>query len=447
MKTNSLIVAAPKLGDEEGQQSAFDVTFSILRDNRQADGLRKLVTIAASRNNAFYASDKGTTQDLHNAAFKSETIPAEIDISSWVASNDRIPRLLSVHLHFLSMEKVATFEGEIIQLLQDRPSAAIVDKETKTLRKIDSVCKTKKTVRIQLPRAVHAVHYIPRGSTGSLAPAGEPFDSKDECDLTVTVTATLPAGCVGNFDENDPLWPSHAIEKRSGFLMHAEKAHIFPHNKCVKVRQKHGKKIKVTTNYEWLNDPAEADFNFLYLSAGMHLSFDGSGRGRGTTTSTQATICIEPLARTVEDETGVKRFKIEHKDGAYWAKIPLRVWCRSESVAKQIKSYLTDGHETGFDDSTGLHYFENISVECLHRSISMGQEELLDGDTKERVPVYNKLVPFMDKQLSGAWSLTSKGYISSTEVMEKCLLWAANETWNNEWEGTVTGRTFESQTD
>lgn len=371
-------------------------------------------------------------------------IPGDLDVSSWTQSNGGIARLLSVHLHFLSMEKVAAFEGEVIQLLQDRPSAALVDRQGNALHVSmarDTVCKTSKTMPIELPRPVHENHYIPRQS-----PTGEPFDSKDGCDLTVTVTATLPPGCVGNFDENDPLWPAHAIEKRSSFLLHAEKAHIFPHNKCVKVTQKDGKKTKVSTGYEWLDDPEEADFNFLYLSAGMHLSFDGSGRGRGSKTTTLAVICIEPLARTFDDETGAKRFKIEKKDEVYWATIPLRVWCRSETVAEQIKSFLAVGHEAGFDNLTGLHHFENISVECVHRQIAMGREELLDGETQGRISVYNKRVPFMDEQLSGAWSVTKEGYISSTEIMEKCLLWAANETWNGEWKGTVTGRTFESRT-
>lgn len=376
-------------------------------------------------------------------------MPDDLDFSSWVQSNDGSPRLLSVHLHFVSIRDVAAFEGEVIQLLQDRPSAALVDTQAKVVHAsmaIETVCKTSKTAPIELPRPVHENHYSTRQSTNSASPPGEPFDSKDEWDLTVTVTATLPPGCVGNFDETDPLWPSHAIETRSSFLMHAEKAHIFPHNKCVKVTQKDGKKSRQTTNYEWLDDPTEADFNFLYLSANMHLSFDGSGRGRGTVTTTQATICIEPLARTVDDLMGVKRFKIDKKDQVYWAEIPLRIWCRSETVAKQIKSSLVDGYETGFDQTTGLHYFENISVQCVHRQISMGREELLDGETQEHIPIYNKRVPFMDERLSGAWSITKEGFLSSTEIMEKCLLWAANETWNKEWKGTVMGRTFESRT-
>eukprot|EP00978_Attheya_sp_CCMP212_P016355 scaffold42769_cov63-Attheya_sp.AAC.2 len=129
------------------------------------------------------------------------------------------------------------------------------------------------------------------------------YEDECECDLTVTVTATLPPGLVANFNENDPLWPSHAIENQSAFLLHAEKAHIFPHNECAKVKQKDGKKIKVETNYEWLDDPADVDFKFLYLSPSMHLCFDGSGRGRRTTTATQSAICIKPLARTIDHKT------------------------------------------------------------------------------------------------------------------------------------------------
>mmetsp|Transcript_96405 Transcript_96405/g.144286 ORF Transcript_96405/g.144286 Transcript_96405/m.144286 type:complete len:180 (+) Transcript_96405:1-540(+) len=178
----------------------------------------------------------------------------------------------------------------------------------------------------------------------------------------------------------------------------------------------------------------------------MHLCYDGTAHGRGAITATRPAICIEPLARTVEDSTGVKRFKVDKIGGEYRAKIPLRVWCMSEDVANQVKSLLTEGAQTALDKSTGLHYFENIFIECVHRQIAMGREELLIGESQERVFVYNKRVPFMDERLSSAWSLTGDGNLSSTEVMEKCLLWNANKTWNEEWKGNVSERTFMSRT-
>jgi hypothetical protein len=451
-----LIVVAPAPPPPQQQQPqgphlsrAYNVSFTILRDNRQADGLRKLITNAASRQTAFYASHSHseTTQNLHMAAFLSEEVPADFDISAWPQSGDGSPRFLHVRLHFLSYEKVAAFQNEVIALLQDRPSAVFVDTETKSLSpEQDALIKTSIVVPIELPHGVHDSHYIPRGSASSISPLGEPFDSKEECDLSVTVTASLPVGCVGNFNEDDPLWPGHAIEKRSAFVIFHEKAHIFPHRNCVKFKQKDGKKTKVATEYEWLDDPADAEFNFLYLSANMHACYDGTGHGRGALTATRPAICIEPLARTVEDSTGFKRFKVDKIGGEYRAKIPLRVWCMSEDVANRVKSMLAEGAQTGRDKSTGLHYFENIYIECVHRQIAMGREELLLGDSQERVFVYNKKVPFMDERLSSAWSLTGDGNLSSTEVMEKCLLWNANKTWNEEWKGNVSERTFMSRT-
>jgi hypothetical protein len=430
---------------QQGPQlsQAYDVSFTILRDNGQADGLRKLITEAASRQTAFYASlsHSETTQKLHMAAFTSGAVPADFDISAWPQSGAGSPRFLHVRLHFRSYEKATAFQNEVIDLLQDRPSAVLVDTETKALSPDQDAFKTSIAVPIELPRGVHGSHYIPRGSASS-----EPFDSKEECDMSVTVTATLPAGCVGNFNEDDPLWPGHAIEKRSAFAIFHEKAHIFPHKNCVKFKQKDGKKTKVSTEYEWLDDPADAEFNFLFLSANMHLCYDGTGHGRGATTATRPAICIEPLARTVKDSTGVKRFKVDNIGGEYRAKIPLRVWCMSEDVANQVKSLLTEGAQTALDKLTGLHYFENIFIECVHRQIAMGREELLIGESQERVFVYNKRVPFMDERLSSAWSLTGDGNLSSTEVMEKCLLWNANKTWNEEWKGNVSERTFMSRT-
>jgi hypothetical protein len=254
-------------------------------------------------------------------------------------------------------------------------------------------------------------------------PSTEPFDSRDECTLSASDTTTLPAGIVGNFNENDPLWPGHAIEKREAFLMHAEKAHIFPHNECVKMTKQDGKKVKVETNYEWLDDPADADFNFLYMSAGMHLFFYGSGRGRAIRTTSQPIICIEPLARTVDDRDGVKCFdRLDGEPDSYQATIPIRVWCRSRDTVTLIQSFLSDNLCLKVDVATNLPYFENIFLKCVHRRIFMGREPFLDGESNEHVFVYNKRVPGMDVHLTGAWSLTEAGYMSSTEIMEKCLL-------------------------
>ena len=160
----------------------------------------------------------------------------------------------------------------------------------------------------------------------------------------------------------------------------------------------------------------------------MHLCFDGSGKGRGAKSETQAAVCIEPLARTIDNETGVKRFKIDKVDHVFLATISLRVWCRSKEVAEQMKSSFVNGKEAGFCESLGLHYFDNISVQCVHRLIPMGREAQLMGESKERIYVYNKKVSLMDEQLSGAWSITNEGFLSRTEVMEKCLLWAADQT-------------------
>ena len=380
------------------------------------------------------------------AAFKSISVPGALDISSWSQGDSDCGRLLSVHLHFLSVEKAATFEGEVIKLLQDRPSAALVNTQNNTVStNIESLCDMSLTTPTKTFHPVHDFHYTPRQSTDSVAMEA-PFDSKDDCDLTVTVTATSESGSVENFDENDPLWPSHAIENRGHFMLFAIKAHIFPHNQCVKMKQKDGKRIKLSTNYEWLDDPTEADFNFLYLSPNMHLCFDGSAGGRGIELSTQAAVCIEPLARTIDDETGVKRFKIDKVDQARLATIPLRVWCRSLDVAEKLKKSFVDGKQTGYDSSVRLHYFENISIQCVDRLIHMGREPQLMGDSQERIYVYNKRVPFMDERLSGAWSITKDGCLSSTEIMEKCLLWAANRTWNEDWKDTVERRSFESRT-
>ena len=48
------------------------------------------------------------------------------------------------------------------------------------------------------------------------------------------------------------------------------------------------------TGYEWLDDPSNAEFNFLYLSKNMHTSFDGTDHGGAPSDAAQPAICIEP---------------------------------------------------------------------------------------------------------------------------------------------------------
>ena len=87
---------------------------------------------------------------------------------------------------------------------------------------------------------------------------------------------------------------------------------------------------------------------------------------------------------------------INEVDKAYLVTIPLWVWCISKDVAKQIKSSFFNGKEEGFDASTGLHYFENISIQCVHSLIDMGREATLIGKFKEHLYVHNNQAPFMD---------------------------------------------------
>ena len=65
---------------------AFTVSFTVLRDNRNADGLRKLCTIAARKRNGFYTEIGKSTQSLHNEAFKSESVPDQFDFTGWEAN-------------------------------------------------------------------------------------------------------------------------------------------------------------------------------------------------------------------------------------------------------------------------------------------------------------------------------------------------------------------------
>ena len=294
-----------------------------------------------------------------------------------------------------------------------------------------------------VPTAVYESHFRARRQS-----ATAPNDSLEWCAVTSTATSTLPAGCLGNFDVNDRLWPYHAIESKDSFGLFADKAHIFPHKNCVKSAKTGDTqaRVKVTTDYEWLDNPANAEFNFLYMSKDVHTMYDGTGHGRGTKNATGPLICVEPEPRT----TDVNRFKIDRDShtNELRAKIPLRVWCLSDEVAKVLGRKLRAGAELFFDESARLPYFSNIFVECVHRNIPMDpdQDLLLDGDSGERVVVYRKKVPFMDERLSTAWSLNAKtGELSSTEIMEKCLLWGANETWNVSWQNVVNRRDFESR--
>ena len=155
---------------------AYFVRFTVLRDNRQADGLRKLITIAASKNGAFYTSpDNGeTTQELHNAAFASESTPDDFDLSPWPPHEDAeaCPRLLSVSLYFRSYEKIGTFEDQVVELLESRPSAMLVDKRAKTvLHDAGKVCNISEVAPIRMPRHVLSTHYVARQSPFRPSPA------------------------------------------------------------------------------------------------------------------------------------------------------------------------------------------------------------------------------------------------------------------------------------
>jgi hypothetical protein len=148
---------------QQQQRKAYNVSFTVLRDNRQADGLRKQITIAAANNAATYPppTSNSKAEDLHKAAFKSESIPAGFDLS-----DDGAPRLLSVHLHFLSLDTVYRFEGQVVELLQNRPHLEIVNTRTMALsRNFENLCNaTAIAWPSGVPPPVHAYHYTPRQS-------------------------------------------------------------------------------------------------------------------------------------------------------------------------------------------------------------------------------------------------------------------------------------------
>ena len=160
----------------------------------------------------------------------------------------------------------------------------------------------------------------------------------------------------------------------------------------------------------------------------MHAYFDGTGRGRASNDAAQPAICIEPEPRTVETNC-VKIFQIkwDAKTKEYRATIPLKVWCKSDEIAGFISRKITNIAKLDRDEATGLPYFSNVSIRCAHRKIPMQAELLLEGDSRQHAFVYSKKVPFMDERLSSAWSLVGH-QLSTTEIMEKCLLWSANET-------------------
>ena len=180
----------------------------------------------------------------------------------------------------------------------------------------------------------------------------------------------------------------------------------------------------------------------------MHTSFDGTDHGGAPSDAAQPAICIEPEARTVKDSGGFKRFKIEMDDATkeYRATIPLRVWCKSDEIANIISRQLSEEVELNHDSTTGLPYFSNISIQCVHRNILMQPDTVFVGDSRQHIVVYSRKVPFIDERLSNAWSLNrDTGELSTTEIMEKCLLWNANETWNTSWKNVVNNRNFKSR--
>ena len=438
---------------------AYELKLTIIRNNRQADGLRKILTQFAQQRAGFYPIPTGmkTIGEMHDMAFMSAYVPGSVDLSNWPQEQELDGevgpslRLLSVHLLFLDARDANAFKGEVLQLLKLRPSTRLMNADGLSLLSpldVEEGIQVELAKRPSNPRGVLEDHYQSRTQ-----PKTAPNDSIEWGNLTATETASLPPGCVGNFNKSDPLWPHHAIEieTEQSFGLYAEKAHIFPHKECVKAKKnRDGKLVKITTGYEWLDDPSNAEFNFLYLSKNMHASYDGTAGGRAAKTSSQPAICIEPEARTVLDsESGVRMFKVEADSITHESRatIPLRVWCKSKEVADVVQSQLPAGTILKFDDACGLNYFSNITIQCCHWMVPMDPEpeQVLDGDTGQYATIYGKKVPFMDDRLSNAWSLTNDGKLSTTEIMEKCLLWNANETWNSSWASVVHSRDFQSK--
>ena len=360
---------------------AYELKFTIISNHLQADGLRKLLTQSAHRNSAFYPAIYTDTcknaEEMHDKAFKSLQVPTGADLTGWEINSEgeaeNAPQLLSVHLIFLGIEKASAFKGEVLELLRLRPSSRVFDAQLKSL---SPTSEEGIHIRIQtamvpiLPHAVYEHHCL-----GHKPPTTPPNDLLDWCDLTTMTSATLSLDCVGTFSTNDPLWPFQVLKHKQSFRLHAEKAHIFPHKECIKYeKKKQGRsKIKLDTGYEWLDNPLNAEFNFLYLSKDMRVSFDGSGNGRAPTDAAQPAICIEPEARTIKDSKGVKRFGIKYDDTTKEtrATIPLLIWCKSVEVATVLNGMLSPGTELHRDTSTNLPYFSNISIHCVHCMIHM----------------------------------------------------------------------------
>ena len=104
--------------------------------------MRKLITqYAPHQHSAFYRSEDEQSAEvatLHDEAFKGLHVPTDADLSGWEwatskDSDNCSPRLLSVNLMFLTMEKASAFIGEVLRLMEQRPSARFFNANEKRL--------------------------------------------------------------------------------------------------------------------------------------------------------------------------------------------------------------------------------------------------------------------------------------------------------------------------
>ena len=121
----------------------------------------------------------------------------------WSQADSDSGQLLSVHLHFLSVENAAAFNAEVINLLQDQLPVALVNTQDSSNTMSTIIYRLHNMLLTAPTKSLHPVHdnhYISHQSTALMR---EPFASKDDCNLTVTATVTILLGLVGSFDEND----------------------------------------------------------------------------------------------------------------------------------------------------------------------------------------------------------------------------------------------------
>ena len=142
----------------------------------------------------------------------------------WSQADSDCGQLLSVHLHFLSVEKAAAFNGEVINLLQDQLPVALVNTQDSSNTMSTNIYRLHNMLLTAPTKSLHPAHdnhYISHQSTTSVALMREPFASKDDCNLTVTATVTILLGLVGSFDENDCFGQAMQLKtkKHSRFML------------------------------------------------------------------------------------------------------------------------------------------------------------------------------------------------------------------------------------